>query len=257
MPRLRTSADWRDIFARNTTADRPIPWDEPIRWTPEDRRAIVASIQEFQLGEQSEGRYLRLCADRYAARTGDVDYPKAMRLFVGEEARHAAELARLLTGAGERLKTTTALDGVFRIVRKLGSGDGLEVCLRVLVTAELVALSYYAALRDATECPVTRALCAQILRDESAHVRFHAERLALLQATRWPLARGIVRVAHRALMAGTTLAVWAGAHRRVFRRAGLSYADFVADTSRALSRRVLRVEADAHAPIPSALPIAA
>lgn len=257
MPRLHTSADWRDVFARNTTADRPIPWDQTVRWTTEDRRAIVASVQEFQLGEQSEGRYLRLCADRYAARTGDVDYPKAMRLFVGEEARHAAELARLLTSAGERLKTTTPLDGVFRIVRKLGSGDGLEVCLRVLVTAEIVALSYYAALRDATECPVTQALCAQILRDESAHVRFHAERLALFQAARWPLARGIVRAAHHVLMVGTTLAVWAGTHRRVFRRSGLTYADFATDASRTLARRVLRVEADAHTSSHSALPIPA
>ncbi len=252
MPRLRTSADWRDVFARNATASRPIPWDTPVRWTPEDRRAVVASVQEFQLGEQSEGRYLRRCAERYAERTGDPAYAEAMHLFIGEEARHASELAYLLTSAGERLKTDSAVDGVFRALRKMGLGDGLEVCLRVLVTAEIVALVYYAALRDATECPVTTALCAQILRDESAHVRFHAERLALLQSERPAWRRPLARAAHRGLMAGTATVVWLDVHRPVLRRAGFTYPDFVAACAEALERRVIRVEPVA-SPRPSPL----
>ena len=245
MPRFRTSAEWRDVFARNATAPRPIPWDAPVRWTPDERRAVAASVKEFQLGEQSEGRTLRRSAARYAERTGDAAYPEAMALFIREEQRHAAELALLLTSAGERLTTKTAVDTVFRALRKLGPGDGLEVCLRVLVTAEVVATLYYAALRDATGCSVTRALCAQILRDEAAHVRFHAERLGLMQAERPAAFRLGVRATHRALMAGTVLAVWAGPHRRVLRRGGLSFRAFAAGCLRTLNRRVLRPEADA------------
>ncbi|MEO0556670.1 MAG: ferritin-like domain-containing protein [Bacteroidota bacterium] len=242
MHRFRSSIDWREVFARNATAPRPIPWNAPVRWTPDERSAIAASIQEFQLGEQSEGHTLRRCAKRYAARTGDTAYPDAMRLFIDEEARHAAELARLLTSAGERLKTHTPLDSVFRRLRKLGLGDGLEVCLRVLVTAEVVALLYYAALRDATRCPVTQALCAQILRDEAAHVRFHAERLAQIQASRSRLHRHAVRSAHRGLMLGTASAVWLGVHRHVLRRGGLTARAFVSGCVRTLNRRVLRVD---------------
>ncbi|MEM1054371.1 MAG: ferritin-like domain-containing protein [Bacteroidota bacterium] len=242
MPRLRTSAEWHDVFARNATAPRPIPWDQPVRWTPDDRRAIVASIQEFQLGEQSEGRYLRQCAERYSERTGDAAYAEAMHVFIGEEARHAAELARLLTSAGETLKTSSPVDGLFRVLRKLGPRDGLETCLRVLVTAEIVALVYYAALRDATACPVTEALCAQILRDESAHVRFHAERLALLQSGRPAWRRPLIRQVHRLLMVGTAGAVWMDVHRRVLRRSGLTAPDFLAVCVQTLERRVLRVE---------------
>ena len=242
MPRLRTSAEWRDTFRRNRTAPRPIPWHEPVRWTPEARRDLVPSVQEFQLGEQSEGRYLRLCAARYAEASGDADYVDAMELFIGEEGRHAAELARLLTSAGEKLKAATAVDSVFRVARKLGTGDGLEVCLRVLVTAETVATHYYAALRDATGCPLTTALCARILRDEAAHVRFHAERLARLQSGRAPAARAAVRAAHRGLMAGTAAVVWLGCHRRVLRRGGLSFRGFVSACLGTLERRVLAVE---------------
>ena len=242
MPRLRTSAEWRDVFARNATAPRPVAWDQPVRWTPDDRRAVVASIQEFQLGEQSEGRYLRQCAERFSERTGDAAYAEAMHLFIGEEARHAAELARLLTSAGETLKTSSSVDGVFRVLRKLGPRDGLETCLRVLVTAEVVALVYYAALRQATACPVTESLCAQILRDESAHVRFHAERLAALQAERPVWRRPVVRHTHRLLMAGTACAVWLGTHRHVLRRGGLTAPDFLAACVQTLERRVLHVE---------------
>ena len=251
MPRIRTSAEWRRTFAHNRTAPRPIPWHEPVRWTPEARRDLVPSVQEFQLGEQSEGRYLRRCAARYAAASGDADYPAAMELFIGEEARHAAELARLLTSAGETLKAQTATDTAFRLARKLGLGDGLEVCLRVLVTAETVATHYYAALRDATGCPVTVALCAQILRDEAAHVRFHAERLARFQAERGAPSRAAVRGAHRALMAGTAAVVWAGCHRRVLRRAGLSFRGFAAACLGTLERRVLSVE---RTPLPAGAP---
>ena len=248
MPRLSPSAVWRDRFARNATAPRPIPWGSPVRWTPDERRAVAASVREFQLGEQSEGRHLQRCADRYAARTGDAPYAEAMRLFIGEEARHAAELARLLASAGERLAARSALDSVFRVVRKLGPGDGLEVCLRVLVAAEGVAVHYYAALRDATGCPVTRALCAQILRDEAAHVRFHAERLARLQSGRGAVGRRAVRAAHRVLMASTAGAVWLGPHRRVLRRGGLSGPAFFRACFQTLDVRVLRVEAAADRP---------
>lgn len=254
MPHFRSSADWRAVFARNATAPRPIPWGAPIRWTPAERRAVAASVQEFQLGEQSEGRHLRACAARYAAHTSDHAYAEAIDLFIREEQRHASELALLLASAGERLKTKTAVDSVFRALRKLGPGDGLESCLRVLVTAEVVATLYYDALRAATGCPVSQALCAQILRDEAAHVRFHAERLAQLQAERPAALRPLVRAAHRTLMAGTAGVVWLGAHRRVLRRGGLTFRAFVGGCARLLERRVLRVEAAAlpAAPVPVA-----
>ena len=242
MPRSRSSSAWRDVFARNATVLRPIPWDAPVRWTPDERRAVAASVREFQLGEQSEGRHLRRCAARWADQAGDAAYPEAIALFIEEEQRHAAELARLLAGAGEPLATRTAVDSAFRALRKLGPGDGLEGCLRVLVTAEAVATLYYAALRDATGCAVTRALCAQILRDEAAHVRFHAERLAAMQAGRGPAARALVRGAHRALAAGTAAVVWLGPHRRVLRRGGLSFRAFASGCLRVLDRCVLCVE---------------
>ncbi|MEM8559170.1 MAG: ferritin-like domain-containing protein [Bacteroidota bacterium] len=240
--RFRPTTDWHAYFTRNAIAPRSIPWQEGVRWSVDDRRAVVRSVQEFQLGEQSEGRYLQRCADAYAAAHDDPAYSATMALFIREEQRHARELAQLLTAAVVPLKTRTGVDLVFRGLRKLRvrRSPSLENCLRVLVTAETVATQYYAALRDATACPVTQALCRQILRDEAAHLRFHAERLARFQRERSARYAAWVDRLHGALLAATCLAVWPG-HRRVFRRAGVSYRAFAAGCQRTLDRRVLRV----------------
>ena len=78
---------------------------------------------------------------------------------------------------------------------------GLELSIAVLVTAEIIAKVYYAALRQATTSVVLVRLCDQILYDELRHVRFQCERLAILRARR------------------SRLGVWlAGAAAMVFRR---------------------------------------
>lgn len=48
---------------------------------------------------------------------------------------------------GMKLKKASVLDGVFRLVRKV---KGIYSEVTVLVSAEIIAISYYAALIDAT-----------------------------------------------------------------------------------------------------------
>ena len=152
-------------------------------------------MQEFQLGESSEGRHLMTRAIRHAADTGDVDYIPALRLFIAEEHRHARDLGRVLDLAGIPRVGRTWPDTVFRWLRK---GAGLELSIAVLVTAEIIAKVYYAALREATHAPVLRRLCDQILADEVQHVRFQAERVAILRRGQIPPVR---RPARRACTA--------------------------------------------------------
>lgn len=243
MSTLSDTARWAAYFAANATADRGIPWARGVRWAPDERRAVAASVQEFQLGEQSEGRYLRACAARHAAETGDALYAPTMDRFIAEEQRHAAELARLLALAGEPLKARTPVDTAFRLARRvrLRRSGGLEPCLRVLVSAEVIATSYYDALAGATDCPVTRALCVRILRDEAAHVRFHAERLARLSAGRPRRVQRAVEALHRLGLAAAVALVWLGPHRRVLRRGGYTYRRFLGRSQHLLTHRVLAV----------------
>jgi hypothetical protein len=112
---------------------------------------------------------------------------------------------------------------------------GLELSIAVLVTAEIIAKVYYAALRDATGSRTLQQLCRQILQDERHHVIFQAQRVALLRAGR--SRRSIfARVAlHKALLAGTCIVVWRR-HGRAMRGGGMRFAQFWRFTWREMHR---------------------
>src|SRR5262249_41548303 len=98
-----------------------------------ERANVAESIQQFQLGENSEGRAFLQRGEEHARRAGDPWFVPALSLFIAEEQRHAAWLGRFLDR--ERIPHLKRhwVDGVFRGLRKLA---GLEVCVTVLVTAE-------------------------------------------------------------------------------------------------------------------------
>src|SRR5829696_6608811 len=109
-----------------------------------------------------------------AARTGDAAYLAAVRLFVAEERNHARLLRLLLAGAGAPTIGSHWSDAAFvRIRRTLG----LRLELMTLQVAEVIALRYYAALRDGACCPLVTDVAGRILADEQRHVPFHAQRL--------------------------------------------------------------------------------
>lgn len=186
--------------------------------------AVVRSVQRFQVGEDGDGANLIAKAD--GAR--DVDYATAVRLFVAEERNHARMLALLLGAAGAPTIPGHWSDTVFvRLRRALG----LRLELMVLMVAEVIALRYYRALRDGAGDPLTEQVAGRILADEQRHVPFHCERLrAGFAAMPW-LARPVVGVAWRVLVAGTVVAV-AVDHGSALRRLGVSRRAFVVDLLR-------------------------
>ncbi len=216
---MASSLEWRQYFEENARSLLDVPWQLGPDLTPEERAAIARSLKEFQAGESSEGKQLFRSAQAYAARTGDGDYVQAVRLFIAEEQRHARDLGRFLAQNGIPLVRTTFTDRVFRKLRHLFRG--LEVSVAVLITAELIAKVYYAVLREATQSPILRRLCEQILHDELRHVQFQAQQLAKLRAGRRRLPRAATMGLQRFLYLGTVPVVWA-VHRPVIRRGGLS-----------------------------------
>jgi hypothetical protein len=201
----------------------PVPWEWGAGLTPPELAAVGPSLREFHQGEGLEGGHFFCCVRAYAERTGDWDYVEAHRLFMAEEQRHARDLGRFLSLAGVPLLTEQSR--LNRLFRWCGARGGLEATLAVIVMVEVIAQVYYAALRRATRSPVLRLICAQILRDEKAHVRFQAERLAVLRRNRrgWRLAgRHALDVV---LFVGAVLACWCG-HRRALRAGGLGLVGF-------------------------------
>jgi hypothetical protein len=106
---------------------------------------------------------------------------------------------------------------------------GLELSLTVLVTAELIAVPYYRALRGATGSPILKLICTRILEDEASHLKFQASMLARAVSARPATLRRTLRELHRLFLLGTILVVWAE-HRAVFEAAGYRFRRFKDET---------------------------
>ena len=223
------SRQWIDYFQRNRQHP-PLPWDDTYQLSLEERAAVAGSIQQFQLGEGARGRGLLRRAEIYARRASDPEFVSALRLFIAEEQRHSADLARFLTQQGIAVRSAHWVDTTFRKLRKL---MGLEVCVSVLVTAELIAVPYYRALRDATESRLLRALCRRILCDEAQHLRFQAATLARLRRQRPWMLRRATMIGHKLFLLGTALVVWCE-HHRVCCRGGYWFNRFIWECLRLL-----------------------
>jgi hypothetical protein len=213
------SRAWRDHFTGNQSKAEELPWDDGYRLTCGERTAIETSVQQFQLGERAEGRRLLACGRAYGLAAGDPYFAEALALFVKEEQRHSRHLLRFMQAQGIPAVESHWVDDVFRRVRVLA---GLELELRVLVTAEIIAVPYYRALHGATASKLLRSICESILEDEAAHLRFQKTMLSRLGARRAPGLRCLIWLAHRLFLIGTCCVVWVE-HRKVFKSAGYSF----------------------------------
>ena len=212
----RPSAQWAAHFRSSRARDWRIPWDAASPLGENERARVASSIAEFQRGGSSEAdRYLRL-SSLFSLRHRDAAFHEASVLFVREETEHAALLLRFMNGASIPSRGTVFSDVVFRRLRAFGD---LAWSSRVLLVAELVAQEYYPCLRKATTQPALRRLCDKLICDEFAHVRFHIERIAKLEAALSPAQRRLREHLQGALLAGTALAVYRS-HRPVLTSLG-------------------------------------
>ena len=204
------------------------------------RAAIARSIARFELGESGDGASIK----RLAATSGDAAYARAIELFVREEQAHARWLTMLRERfGGERLRSHWT-DTAFVALRHVG-GLRREIC--VLLTAELVALSYYRVLALAYDDRLLRAVCRRILLDERGHVAFHRATLSHEFARMPAPARSAAVLGWRTFVA-ITAAVVAWDHRKVLDLAGVSRRAFrgeVRAAARELARAVRRDTATA------------
>jgi hypothetical protein len=214
---------WLNHFEYHAEHCRQIPAGVSDHLTAEERRLISGSIATFQLGEQSEGATLLRAAQRFARSHDLASLARIFALFVREEQRHAALLADFMEDHRIALKRRDWTDRVFRRVRKLA---GFELCVYVLITAELIGKVYYRALEAATGCQRLKVLCRILVCEELAHVGFESQLLLTLRAARTAPMRVLLRSAHRTFFMGTVLIVWL-THRVVLRRAGYDAPGFV------------------------------
>jgi hypothetical protein len=236
------SESWCRYFSTLAVAEDHLPWGHPTRLSGEEKHSISKSIQQFQLGESSSGRRLLQRGLAYSSSGDDPHFVSALSLFVKEEQRHSSRLLRFMQREGIPASRKHWVDTVFRHLRVLA---GLELSLRVLVSAEIIAVPYYRALRAATSSFLLQAICSEILRDEAAHLRYQASMLSRLGAHRALWVDRIISRVHQLFLLATCYVVWVE-HGQVFRAAGYSRQGFLTEAfwefnwvDRAVCRRLL------------------
>jgi hypothetical protein len=181
--------------------------------------------------------YFAVQSQTHSVLSIDQWFLPSLELFIAEEQCHSRLLGRFLDR--ERIPRLNShwVDGVFRQLRKLA---GLEVCVMVLVTAEVLAVPFYQALHDATRSQLLRSICKRILCDEAAHLDYQALTLGLIRRPLSSRARGIRVLCHSILFHCTALLLW-HQHHVVFRAAGWDFRRFWAQARRGFARLQLKI----------------
>jgi hypothetical protein len=223
MRSITSSREWIAHYQANAANQLPIPWEAGAQLTTAQADAIIPSLRAWQLGETSEGTQMLAAARRYTREAADPEFVEAVKLFIAEEQRHGELLGRFLDLHGTPRLRRNWGDSIFRKLRHLL--PNMECWTTVVIGVETLALVYYRAIMEASESPVLRTICRQILKDEVHHLRFQYERLALIGAPRGPVARLLISLLQRVLFAATTIAVWVD-HHRALRAGGYPFRRF-------------------------------
>ena len=202
-----------------------------------ERKLVAPSIQQFQLGEWARGRGFKRRAKSHPTLSADRWFLPSLELFIAEEQRHSRLLERFLVHEGIARLSNHWVNSMFRRLRKLA---GLEICAMVLVTAEVLAVPFYRALREATGSSLLRSICTRILQEEAAHLNYQALTLGLIRRPLGPEARTIRFLGHWILFQCTTLILWQQ-HHNVFLAAGWDFRQFWNQARREFARLQLRI----------------
>lgn len=211
--------DWVAYFEENHTHRLQIDFSKESELSKEEKELIFPSIRNFQKGEASEGWFLLKCAARFAKKNDMPEYLTAMEWFVREENWHSYYLKQYMDHHQVAACSDSALDGIFRFLRRTG---GLRSEVIVLVTAEMIALSYYSALAECVESPALQSICAQMLYDELRHIVFQSYTLYKMKTN------SVERLLRILLMEVTMSVVWVFMSN-VFRAGGYSFKRYAGD----------------------------
>lgn len=224
--------DWAAYFAQNTEKRLSLCFAGEKSLPKEEATFLFPSIRAFQKGEGSDGKCLVAAAEAFSQQQKEPDYRRAILLFVKEENFHSLYLKEFLKYQQTRTAKQNFLDTVFRRLRQLGK---LKCEITVLVTAEIIALSYYSALKNCTSSPCLKGICQRMLQDELPHVAFQSYTLAhfkIRRATLW---------ARKVLMACASIAVWL-AFPKIFRAGGYSFGKFWRENFGYLAQSIQQVK---------------
>lgn len=216
-------ANWKNYFESNKGHFSDVDWSAEERLTDQERKIITSSIQQFQKGENSEGKHFFGFAKTFP----DPLYLDCIKLFIAEEQTHAGVLGKFMEKNNIQKIRRHWVDGCFRWLRKF---SGLENSVTILVTAEIIAKVYYKALMSCTRSKLLGRLCLQILKDEDQHIIFQCQALGYFYSRKNLMMKFFARGLHLGLMVVTAFIVWIY-HCRVLKTGGYNFNRFFIETT--------------------------
>lgn len=221
--------DWISYFEENDKKRLKIDFSEEIPLSEDLQKTVFPSIRSFQKGEGSDGKFLLGTVDRYVKNGGPGEYRQAMLLFIKEENWHSAYLKAYMDHYGIPSAKRSFLDTAFRKLRHMG---GIKCEVTVLVTAEIIALTYYDALSNCSDSKALKQICKQMLDDEVPHIIFQSYTLSCLKPKGWdPFLRHLI-------MNATLLFVWCAFHKP-YQKGGYDFLRFIKENNRNLQQSIL------------------
>lgn len=217
--------DWVKYFEYNNANLLKLDFNKNNELTSEEIELITPSIKAFQIGEGSQGKHLSKVAKKFANKTNYLKYEKIMRWFILEENRHSQTLKKYMDIYNIKSIKSIWIDNIFRALRKM---MGLECEIIILVTAEMIALSYYTALSNATDSKLLKTICKQMLNDELKHVVLQSDTLHRISEHRNNILNSIIRTIRKIVMKITCFIVW-HKYKKLFIKGDYLYKKFNKD----------------------------
>ncbi|MEP4000383.1 MAG: ferritin-like domain-containing protein [Ekhidna sp.] len=192
--------------------------------TQGEKNKILYSLKAWQLGETSDGTHLLAAAAKHAKKTDDPTYLDAVKLFIKEEQKHGSNLGSYIDQIGEKRANKDWGDTLFRKVRYFNTS--MELWTITVIIVESAAQVFYQALHDATNCQLLKAICKDILIDESHHIKFQNERLYKIFNSKGFYNKAFSVGFYGLLFFATIHAIWFG-HNRALKAGGVNKKEFM------------------------------
>lgn len=221
---MKNLDEWLVYFQNNIQNNDCINWDIKEQLSTEDYNCIKKSIATFQLGESSEGKNLIKSAEKYAYQENIEYLSEITKLFIKEEQSHSVLLKKFMLKHHIPVIRKNWTDAIFRKLRK---NVTYEVSVTVLITAEIIALSYYQCLGHSTNSRLLAHICDQIIQEETFHVQYGSEVLACIREDKTAFQQLWTYVLHSLLFLGFSIAIYVD-HRSVISRGGYTPTKFLA-----------------------------
>lgn len=210
-----TFYNWNAYFESNKNHFSHINWQNEMELSGYEEKIVASALQQFQRGENSDGKHLMKLSEKM----NDSDYTLAIKGLIKEEQNHAQALGQFMEQEKIPLLETHWLDHLFK---KLIRTPSLQLTIMVLLTAELVAKHFYAALYKATNSKTLKSICNQILVDEAMHINFQIEALQEFYHQKNIFGRFFFRNFFTVIMVSASLVVWFQ-YRKVWKASGLTW----------------------------------